>query len=128
MPLAGAEWQATPEVFLINWFSFAEQQSYEALIKLKNPDGIVEKMKEPAPFESFGKLAVRPRDTLALGLAPGGTVVIWIMNRGENAIEVGRYKASRVETHPEYYREITERYFRDHGDYIREHGIKTEGW
>lgn len=127
-PLSGAEWQTTPELFLIRWFSFAEQQSYEAVIKLENPDEVVEKMKEPAPFESYGEIAVRPRDTLVLGLAPGGTVVIWIMNRGENAIEIGRYSGRKIETHPEHYREITERYNRDSGEYIKEHGIPIEGW
>ena len=35
-----------PELVLIKWFSFAEQQSYEALIHLKNADEIEEKMKE----------------------------------------------------------------------------------
>ena len=72
---AMADWQAMPEVFLIRWFSFAEQQSYEALIRLENPDEIEEKMKETAPFEAYGKIVERPRDVLVLGLAPGGTVV-----------------------------------------------------
>lgn len=127
-PLSGAEWQTTPELFVIRWFSFAEQQSYESVIKLENADEIVEKMKEVAPFESYGEIAERPRDTLVLGFAPGGTVVIWIMNRGENAIEVGRYGSRKVETHPEHYREITERYNRDHGEYIQKHGVPLEGW
>ena len=96
-PLSRAKWQTTPEVFLIRWFSFAEQQSYEAVIKLENPGEIAEKMKEVAPFERYGEVVERPRHTLVFGLAPGGTVVIWIMNRGENAIEIGRYQArSRI--------------------------------
>ncbi|MDN6318127.1 MAG: DUF2931 family protein [Marinobacter sp.] len=123
-----AEWQAMPELVLLKWFSFAEQQSYEALIHLKNADEIEEKMKEIAPFESFGEIAEYPRDALVFGLAPGGTVVVWIMNRGENAIEVGRYEATEIETHPEHYREITERYNRDSRDYIEKHGIPIDGW
>lgn len=125
---AMADWQTMPELFLIRWFSFAEQQSYEAVIKLENADEIEERMKEVAPFESYGEIAERPRDVLVLGLAPGGTVVMWIMNRGENAIEVGRYESRKVETHPEHYREITERYNRDNGEYIQKHGIPLEGW
>ena len=50
------------------------------------------------------------------------------MNRGENAIEIGRYSGRKIETHPEHYREITERYNRDSGEYIKEHGIPIEGW
>lgn len=60
-PFSGAQWKATPELFLIRWFSFAEQQSYEAVIKLKNVDEIVEKMKEVAPFEGYGEIAERPQ-------------------------------------------------------------------
>lgn len=125
---ASAEWQTMPEVFLIRWFSFAEQQSYEALIRLENPSAIEEMMKEVAPFERFGEMVERPRYNLVLGLAPGGTVVVWIMNRGENAIEVGRYQGRKIETHPEHYREITERYNRDHGQFLQENGIQFEGW
>lgn len=125
---ASAEWQTMPEVFLIRWFAFAEQQSYEALIRLKNPDEIEEKMKEVAEFERFGEMVERPRYNLVLGLAPGGTVVLWIMNRGENAIEIGRYQGKKIETHPEHYREVTERYNRDHGQFLQENGIQLEGW
>ncbi|MDS1311106.1 MULTISPECIES: DUF2931 family protein [Marinobacter] len=127
-PLSRAEWQTTPELFLIRWFSFAEQQSYEAVIRLENAAEIVEKMKEPAPYERYGKTMLEPRDTLVLGLAPGGTVVLWIMNVGKNAIEVGRYSARKIETHPEHYREITERYKRDSQEYIYEHGIPVDDW
>lgn len=127
-PLSGAEWQTTPELFLIRWFSFAEQQSYEAVIKLENADEIVEKMKEVAPFESYGEIAERPRDTLVLGLAPGGTVVIWIMNRGENAIEVGRYKARPFNNEKSDYSQWVDEYLEEEGRYLKEHGIKLDGW
>jgi len=127
-PLSRADWQTTPELFVIRWFSFAEQQSYEAVIKLENPDDIEERMKEVASFKRYGEVVERPRYNLVLGLAPGGTVVVWIMNRAENAIEVGRYEARKIETHPEHYREITERYNRDNAKFIQEHGIPFVGW
>lgn len=127
-PISRAQWQATPELILIRWFSFAEQQSYETVIKLESPEEISEKMKESAPFERYGEMVDRPRYNLVLGLAPGGTVVMWIMNSEENAIEVGRYESRKIETHPEHYTEITERYMRDSGEYIREHGVPLEGW
>ncbi len=123
-----AEWQAMPGLALIKWFSFAEQQSYRALIQLENAREIEEKMKEVAPLERYGKTFDIPRDDLVFGLAPGGTVVVWIMNGAENAIEVGRYEAKKIETHPEHYREITERYNRDSGEYTKKHGVPLEGW
>ena len=43
-----ADWQAMPGLVLIKWFSFAEQQSYRALIQLENASEIEEKMKEIA--------------------------------------------------------------------------------
>jgi|TARA_R100001460_G_scaffold24968_1_gene50167 hypothetical protein len=119
-----------PELVLIKWFSFAEQQSYEALIHLKNADEIEEKMKEIAPFESFGEIAEYPRDALVFGLAPGGTVVVWIMNRGENAIEVGRYEAKPYDhkKEGEDYTRRTESYLEREGEFLQENRIKLDGW
>ena len=87
-------------------------------------------MREPAPFESFGEIAVRPRDTLVLGLAPGGTVVLWIMNRGENAIEVGRYQAKPYDYQKEGedYTRRTETYLEREGDFLQKNGIRYDGW
>jgi len=129
-PLSRAEWQTTPELFLIRWFSFAEQQSYEAVIRLENSAEIVERMKEPAPYERYGKTMIEPRDTLVLGLAPGGTVVLWIMNGAENAIEVGRYKAKPYnhKKEGEDYTRRTESYLKRQGDFLQENGIRYNGW
>ena len=85
-------------------------------------------MEQPAPVQRNGKTINMPRDTLVLGLAPGGTVVLWIMNWAETAIEVGRYKAAEIETHPEHYEKRTERYLSDHGDYLQEHGLQLDQW
>ena len=129
-PFSRAQWQATPELFLIRWFSFAEQQAYEAVIKLENPAEISEKMKESAPFERYGEMVDRPRYNLVLGLAPGGTVVMWIMNSEENAIEVGRYQARRYDhkEEGEDYTRRTETYLERQGDYLRQQGIQYDGW
>ena len=129
-PLSRAEWQTTPELFLIRWFSFAEQQSYEAVIRLENAAEIVEKMKEPAPYERYGKTMIEPRDTLVLGLAPGGTVVLWIMNGAENAIEVGRYEAKPYDHRKEGedYTRRTQSYLEREGEFLRKNGIRYGGW
>lgn len=127
-PLSGAEWQTTPELFLIRWFSFAEQQSYEAIIQLEDPDGIAEQMKETAPFDNYGEIVERPRGALVFGLAPGGTVVLWIMNRAENAIEVGRYKARPFNNEKSDYSQWVDEYLEKEGEYLKENGIKVDGW
>lgn len=129
-PLSRAKWQTTPELFLIRWFSFAEQQSYEAVIKLENPGEIAEMMKEVAPFERFGEVVERPRHNLVFGLAPGGTVVLWIMNRGENAIEVGLYQAKPYDhkKEGEDYTRRTESYLEREGNFLQQNGIRYEGW
>lgn len=127
-PFSRAQWQTTPELFVIRWFSFAEQQSYEAVIKLENPDEIAEKMKEPAPFERYGEIVEHPRYNLVLGLAPGGTVVLWIMNSEENAIEVGRYKAKPYNNEKSDYSQWVDEYLEEEGEYLKEHGIKLDGW
>ncbi len=123
-----AEWQAMPGLVLIKWFSFAEQKSYEALIKIENARRIEERMKEVAPFESYGEIAKLPRDVLVFGLAPGGTVVVWIMNRGENAIEVGRYEARSYDNEKSDYSQWVDEYMEREGEYLRENGFKLDGW
>ncbi|MGO1693742.1 MAG: DUF2931 family protein [Marinobacter sp.] len=127
-PLSRAEWQTTPELFLIRWFSFAEQQSYEAVIKLDKPHEIADQMKEVAPFERYGEIVERPRYNLVFGLAPGGTVVLWIMNRAENAIEVGRYKAKPFNNEKSDYSQWVDEYLEKEGEYLRKNGIKLDGW
>jgi hypothetical protein len=123
-----AEWQAMPGLLLIKWFSFAEQQSYRALIRLENAREIEEKMKEVASFERYGEIVDRPRYNLVFGLAPGGAVVVWIMNRAENAIEVGRYEAEPYNNEESDYSQWVDEYMEREGEYLREHGIKLDGW
>lgn len=123
-----AEWQAMPGLVLIKWFSFAEQQSYRALIRLENAREIEEKMKEVASFERYGEIVERPRYNLVFGLAPGGTVVVWIMNRAENAIEVGRYEAVPYNNEESDYSKWVDEYMEREGEYLKESGIKLDGW
>src|SRR5690554_3318567 len=89
----GPELEPMPDYIYISWFSFAEQQSYARLIHIPDPAALRERMEQPAPVNKWGKHHNLPRYNLVLGLAPGGTVVLWIMNWAETAIEVGRYKA-----------------------------------
>lgn len=123
-----AEWQAMHELILIKWFSFAEQQSYRAVIKLENPDKLLERMQQPAPAMFNGKKVNMPRHVLALGLAPGGKVVMWIMNWEETAIEVGRYQAARYDNKESDYTQWVEEYLEEEGGYIRAHCMQYDRW
>ena len=117
-----------PDYVHITWFSFAEQQSYTRLVHIPDPEALRERMEQPASVHKWGKLHNLPRYNLVFGLAPGGTVVLWIMNWGETAIEVGRYKAVKIETHPEHYEKRTERYLSENEDYLKEHGLQLGRW
>ena len=123
-----AEWQTIPEVFIIEWFSFAEQQSYRAVFKIEDPEGLFEKMQQPAPLMLRGNKVTMPRYNLVLGLAPGGKVVVWIMSWEETAIEVGRYQALPFESTENDYTEWTNEYLEAEGDYLKEHGLQLDKW
>ena len=125
---ATAEWQAVPEQFIIEWFSFAEQTSYLAIVEIDDPEGLFEKMQEPAPAMVRGEKINMPRDFLVLGLAPGGQVVMWIMNWEQNAIEVGRYQAQEIPRPSGYHKELADEYSQNHGEYLKEHGLQLDKW
>lgn len=122
------EWQTMPEVFIFEWFSFAEQQRYRSFFKLDDPEGLFEKMQEPAPHMWRGEEVNMPRYNLVLGLVPGGQVVVWIMNQAETAIEVGRYQSQKIDTPPNSYQNWIDDYQRDHGAYLEEHGLQLDKW
>jgi len=115
-----------PELIFIHWFSFAEQKYYAKLIKV--PPDLQDRMREPASYKTQVDVRSGPRHTMAIGLAPGGTVVVWIMNQIGNEIEVMRMQASEGYGDPSDFTERTKGYLKRHGDYLQEHGIPTEGW
>ncbi|TBW43758.1 DUF2931 family protein [Marinobacter halodurans] len=69
-----------------------------------------------------------PRDILTVGLAPGGTIVVWIQNQIGNEIEIARMQANEIEGDPDDYRAATKRYLEANGDYLKKHGVPTTGW
>lgn len=85
-------------------------------------------MKQITKLERYGNILEVPRYNLVFGLAPGGTVVLWIMNGAENAIEVGRYKAKPFNNEKSDYSQWVDEYMEKEGDYLRENGIKLDGW
>lgn len=123
---AGSIAKPFPELIWIHWFSFAEQKYYAHMIHV--PPGLSERMREPAPQITNYDTRMVPRHTLTIGLAPGGTIVLWILNQGGNEIEVMRIKAEPIEGNPDDFSGLTEEYLKEHGDYLKEHGLQLDKW
>jgi hypothetical protein len=123
---AGARVAPFPELILVNWFSFAEQKYYAKIIKV--PPDLLDRMREPATYKTPMGVYSGPRNFMTIGLAPGGTVVVWISNQIGNEIEVMRMQATEVPGDPADFAPLMEDYLEAHGDYLKEHGIPTEGW
>jgi len=122
----GAIVEPFPELIFLKWFSFAEQKYYVKLIEV--PQALQKRMLEPASYKTQIDERSGPRHSMVIGLAPGGTVVIWIMNQIGNEIEVMRMEASEGPGDPSDFAERTKGYLKRSGDYLKENGIPTEGW
>lgn len=122
----GAGVDPFPELIFLKWFSFADQKYYVKLIEV--PPDLLDRMRKPAPFKAHDGVRMSPRHTMTIGLAPGGTVVVWILNQIGNEIEVMRMQATETEGDPDDFATGTESYLEQHGDYLEKHGVPTEGW
>ncbi|OHY72080.1 DUF2931 family protein [Marinobacter sp. AC-23] len=122
----GASTAPFPNYIAIQWFSFAEQKFYQKIFSL--PKELERKMSEHVTYTTVMGAFSQPRKILTVGVAPGGQVVLWISNRPDNAIEVGRFQANEIEGDTSTYQVRTEEYLERSGDYIRQHGIPTDGW
>ncbi|MGO1502890.1 MAG: DUF2931 family protein [Marinobacter sp.] len=115
-----------PNYIGIQWFSFAEQKFYQRLISI--PREWQRLMEVPALYKtSLGEFEA-PRDTLTLGLAPGGEIVVWIMNQIGNEKEIARLQANEIEGEIFHYKTRTKAYLNKHGDYLKQQGIPLDGW
>ncbi|MBY6032991.1 DUF2931 family protein [Marinobacter daepoensis] len=122
----GTRVEPFPELILVNWFSFAEQKYYTKIIQV--PEDLLDRMREPATYKTPMGVYSGPRNFMTIGLAPGGTVVVWISNQIGNEIEVMRMQATELPGDPSRFTERTKGYLERNGDYLREHGVPTEGW
>lgn len=90
---AGEKMKEAPTALDINWISFAEKKSYAGHFSLdtKRIDELFQRGYEDAHLpegrDEYNRIKV--------GLAPGGTVVVWISGAG-NMVEVGRFQAKEV--------------------------------
>ncbi|OHY72079.1 hypothetical protein BCA33_19375 [Marinobacter sp. AC-23] len=123
---SGGSMEPFPDYIAIQWFSFAEQKFYQRLFSL--PKGLKERMRKHVTYTTVMGTFSRPRKILTIGLAPGGQIVLWISNRPDNAIEVGRLQANEIEGDVSNYEVGIYNYLEKNGDYIKKHGVPTEGW
>ncbi|MEQ5837529.1 DUF2931 family protein [Marinobacter sp. NFXS9] len=115
-----------PNYIGIQWFSFSEQKYYQRRIPV--PDDLKQRMEKPATYSGANGEHQAPRDMFVVGLAPGGTIVLWIMNQIGNEVEVARMQANEFGGDPNDYRAATKRYLKENGDYLKQHGVPTSGW
>jgi len=113
-----------PNFVLVRWFAFAERKFYGRLVEL--PADLEERMRRKTPSPSGDHK--EPQDTLIFGLAPGGQIVIWLMNYAQNAEEILRVQAFEQEGDLSHFEVRLENYDAEHGDYIKQHGIQYDGW
>src|SRR5690554_2540306 len=119
----GSNGTPLPNYVVIRWFSYAERKFYGRQIRL--PDDLEQRMRRKTL--TYGNInRYDPQDSLILGLAPGGQIVVWIMNQAHNAEEIMRVQAFELEGNPEHYH--IENYLERHGEYLEQHGIQYEGW
>ncbi|TBW46436.1 DUF2931 family protein [Marinobacter halodurans] len=123
---SGGTMDPLPKYIGIQWFSFAEQKYYQRLIAL--PEDIADKMAKQAEYTTSKGTFKGPRDRLVIGLAPRGTIVLWIQNQIGNQIEVARMRANEIDGDPSDYRAATKRYLEENADYLKQHGVPTTGW
>ncbi|MGQ7275649.1 DUF2931 family protein [Marinobacter sp. V034] len=115
-----------PDYIGVQWYSYAEQKIYQRIFSV--PKEIRKKMKQPVEYRTSNGAFEAPRDMLVIGLAPGGTIVLWIMNQIGNEVEVARLKANEINRDKSGFEIGTERYLEENSAYLEKHGIPTEGW
>lgn len=123
----GAQVEPFPDLVFVSWFSLAEQKYYAKLIEL--PSDTLERMRKRVEIHTSEGITEDARHTLTLGLAPGGTLVGWILNQRGNEIEILRAKASEIEGEStDQFSARTEAYLKEHGQHLDKHGLQLDKW
>ena len=117
-----------PKRLYVRWQSLVEPQTYKALFDF--PAWAREKMVEPIQVDCvFGGQKTDYRRWVTLGLAPGGTVKVWIRNPCSEAIEIMTVQAQVVKEGP--YLGKAEQYVTATPEakaHVEKHGIPYESW
>jgi len=116
-----------PNFFQVRWFSYAERKFYGRLVEL--PTNLPEMMSRQTPAPPIeGQPLYEPQDTLVIGLAPGGQIVVWLMNYAKNAEEVLRVQANELDVNVAEYEVWIRDYETEHGKYLKQHGLQLDRW
>ena len=89
-----------PKILIVSWRSFVEQQEYHVQIEV--PEEARSQMRIPHPVNCFKNDGREHyyRNNLVVGMAPGGIVKLWVNGPCLDAIEVGRFVATKDKPDP----------------------------
>ena len=90
--VTGPDFKPVPNKLKIIWMSYTENQFYFGDFDL--PKEKITKLFQEGYINRHGKPV--KYDNLTVGLAPGGTVSVWIMGAGAS-VEIGHYQAIKTE-------------------------------
>ena len=79
-----------PRVIYVNWQSLVEPQTYEAYIEIPEEARQLMLKREQSDCNMGGKWNTDYRETLTIGLAPGGIAKVWVQGPCLAPIEVTR--------------------------------------
>ena len=91
--LVGSELKSLPDELFIEWFSFTENKFYKGTFSLPK-DTITALMERGFPV--IDKRLHQTYRYLLVGLAPGGTVAVWLRSSDGWVTEVGYYQAEET--------------------------------
>ncbi|MBF0576895.1 DUF2931 family protein [Dysgonomonas sp. GY617] len=91
--LVGSELKLLPDELFIEWFSFTENKFYKGTFSLPK-DTIIALMERGFPV--IDKRLHQTYRYLLVGLAPGGTVAVWLRSSDGWVTEVGHYQAEEI--------------------------------
>jgi hypothetical protein len=119
-----------PQGIVLRWQSLVEPQAY--WIRIKIPQWVRDEMVKPERLfcESYQEWMDAYRDSITLGMAPGGIVKVWVGGACLDFKEVGRYQAE-VEPLGPYRGKSNGRYVPiepENKAYIDQHGIPYGTW
>ncbi|MBB2148673.1 DUF2931 family protein [Pedobacter gandavensis] len=89
------EVKSLPKAIDVTWFSFAEDTFYRvnSLVDYQKLRGLFSKSFTDKRVSRFFD---ENYDSIIMGFAPGGVMVIWAGSTGRRQVEIGRYQAEKV--------------------------------
>lgn len=88
--VVGEDFKAIPNTFDIKWVSYLEEKFYGGTFTL--PQDKIESLFNQGYINILGEKTTY--SNIVLGLAPGGTIVVWLY--GDTTVEIARFKANQI--------------------------------